>query len=86
MREAKVDFNRRWHCEDALFMVALAVPPAVSTVRTFDSERQIAQIARAAGTPSVVALNVPPASTLEQRVQATLALHASLRKPALERD
>ena len=50
-----MNFNRRSHREDALFVIALLVPAVFAGARYVESDRQIAQIAQARSEAAVVA-------------------------------
>jgi hypothetical protein len=50
-----MNFNRRSHREDALFVIALLVPAVFAGARYVESDRQIAQIAQARSQAAVVA-------------------------------
>ena len=73
------------HCDDALFVIALVVPAAVSTARYFESERQMTQISQAQRATTEAAVDARSTITPE-RVRSTLAMHANVHKPVSGQD
>jgi hypothetical protein len=79
-----MNFNRRGHWDDALFVIMLVVPAAASIARYFESEREMARIVQAQHKAAAVALAVrPPAGPGQSR---PLALHASTHQPVSAED
>jgi len=80
-----MDFTRRLHRDDALFVIALVVPAAVATERYFESDREMTQIAQAQRKPTEAAVDARSTVMLD-RVRSTLALHANVHGPVPAQD
>jgi len=52
-----MNFNRRSHLEDVLFVITLLVPAIFASVRYVETERQITQIAQAQSHSASVAVD-----------------------------
>ncbi|HEX4584395.1 MAG TPA: hypothetical protein VH183_06170 [Burkholderiaceae bacterium] len=77
-----MNFNRRGRWDDALFVIVLVVPAAVSTARYFESEREMTHIAQARHKATGVALATrSPAGPAQ-----ALALHSSTHQSAFAQD
>jgi hypothetical protein len=50
-----MNFNRRSHREDALFVIALVIPAIFAGARYLESDRQMTQIAQARPQAAVIA-------------------------------
>ena len=57
-----MNFNRRSHLEDVLFVITLLVPAIFAGVRYVETERQITQIAQAQSHSASVAVDTPAPS------------------------
>jgi hypothetical protein len=68
-----MNFNRRSHMEDALFVIALLVPAIFSGARYVESDRQMTQIAQARSHVAPVAL--------EGKAPATVVLAKADSRP-----
>jgi len=57
-----MNFNRRSHLEDVLFVITLLVPAIFASARYVETERQIIQIAQAQSHSASVAVDAPAPS------------------------
>jgi len=57
-----MNFNRRSHLEDVLFVITLLVPAIFASARYVETERQIVQIAQAQSHSASVAVAAPAPS------------------------
>jgi hypothetical protein len=79
-----MNFKRRGSWDDALFVIVLIVPAALSTARYFESERQMTQIAQAQRKTTEVVLDARPPAGLDRA--PALALRASRYQPVSGED
>lgn len=77
-----MNFNRRSHLEDALFVITLLVPAVFATVRYIETNRQLEQIAQAQSRSVSVAVdNHAPSS--EVYAQADVWISDTLKRAGL---
>ena len=57
-----MNFSRRSHREDVLFLIALLIPAMFAGARFVESDRQMDRIARTQSAPTAIVLNASPVS------------------------
>lgn len=80
-----MNFRRRSHWDDILFVTALVLPATMSTARYFESERQMTQIAQVRHETTEVVLGTR-SPFIRDRARSQLASNANADKPASRED